>query len=456
MRRNLLKLAASAAALSFASMTFAGAASAETVAIVGGHIHTVGAAGEINSGTVLIKDGKIVAVGADVQVPAGAKVIDAKGAVVTPGFIAADAGLGETEVGVDEDALELGDFTAGPGDGTRDLLTQSKDLTAAFDVQYALNPESTVIPLARLAGITRAVVTPEYPYGGRRGGEARDALFAGQAAVIKLGGEDLLVKAHAAMVLDLGESGGDHAGGSRNATVQTLKETLADVRAYMHDKAAYEKNQTRAYAVSKADLEALIPVVEGKIPVLVSAQRASDIRLALKIAQEEKLKIILDGADEGWMVAKEIAAAHVPVVLNPTDDLPESFERLGATMNNAARLQAAGVEVVVGGASENYRVRELRYLAGNAVAYGLPWNEALKAVTINPARVFGVADKAGSLEPGKDADVVVWSGDPFEPMSQPIAVFIKGEAQPLTTRSLELRDRYMDLHRSYPAAYYHN
>ena len=454
MRRNLLQAAASAAVLAFAAPV-AHPASAETVAIVGGHIYTVGAAGEIDSGTVLIKDGKIAAVGRDVQVPAGARVIDAKGEVVTPGLIAADAGLAETEVGADEEALELGDMTAGPGDGTRDLSTHAKDFTAAFDVQYALNPDSTVIPIARLAGITRAVVTPEYAYGGREG-EARETLFAGQAAVIHLGqGDNLLVKPHAAMVLDLGQSGADHAGGSRNATVVKLKETLADVRAYMRDKAAYERNQTRPYAVSKADLEALIPVVEGKTPVLVSAQRESDIRLALRLAQEEKLRIILDGADEGWMVAKEIAAAHVPVVVNPTDDLPESFEQLGATLNNAARLQAAGVEVVVGGASENYRVRELRYLAGNAVAYGLPWTEALKAVTLNPARVFGVADKTGSLEVGKDADVVVWSGDPFEPLTQPVAIFIKGEAQPLTSRSLELRDRYMDLHRPYPAAYYH-
>jgi imidazolonepropionase-like amidohydrolase len=146
------------------------------------------------------------------------------------------------------------------------------------------------------------------------------------------------------------------------------------------------------------------------------------------------------------------------VVLNPTDDLPESFERLGATMDNAGRLQAAGVEVVIGGApgeSGGHRVRELRYLAGDAVAYGLPWTEALKAVTLNPARAFGVADKAGSLEAGKDADVVVWSGDPFEPLSQPVAVFIKGEAQALTSRQFELRDRYMDLNRPYPPAYYH-
>jgi imidazolonepropionase-like amidohydrolase len=343
-------------------------------------------------------------------------------------------------------------MTAGPGDGTRDLQTQSAKFTAAFDVQYALNPASTMLPLARLAGITRAVVTPEY--GGGRG-DKREALFAGQAAAIQLGsGQNLLVKPHAAMVLDLGESGAEHAGGSRNAAVLELKEILADVRHYMRDKSAYERNQTRPFALSQADLEALIPVVEGKMPVLVGVQRASDIRLALQLAKDEHLKVILDGVDEGWLVAPEIAAAHVPVILSPTDDRPESFERLGANMENAARLQAAGVEIIVSSASENYRIRELRYLAGDAVAYGLPWKAALAAVTINPARAFGFADRAGSLEPGKDADVVVWSGDPFEPLSQPIAVFIRGEAQPLTSRSLELRDRYKDLNRPLPPQYH--
>jgi len=440
-------------AVAFAALT--AAASAETIAIVGGHIHTVGAAGDIASGTVVIRDGKIASVSAGDHVPAGARVIDAHGAVVTPGLIAADAGLAETEVGEDADAAELGDETAGPGDGTRDLSTQSKSLTAAFDVQYALNPDSTVIPLARLAGITRAVVTPEYGFSGGRNAQPREALFAGQAAVIQLGkGHALLVRPHAAMVIDLGESGGEHAGGSRNAAIVELKDILSDVRSYKANKAAYERNQTRSYTLSKADLEALIPVVDGRMPLQVNVQRASDIRNVLEVAREEKLKVILEGADEGWMVADEIAAAHVPVILDPTDDLPMNFERLHASMENAAKLQATGVEIVVANVAEGYRVRELRYLAGDAVAYGLPWSEALKAVTINPARVFGIADRAGSLEPGKDADVVVWSGDPFEPLSQPKAILIKGEEQPLTSRQLQLRDRYRNLNTAYPPEYH--
>ncbi len=448
MRRDIFT-----AALAASLALLLNSASAETIAIVGGHIHTAGPSGEIPSGTVLIRDGRIAAVGADVAVPQGVRIIDAHGAVVTPGLVAADAGLAESEVGEDED-MEVSAMTAGPGDGTRDLSTQLPDMTAAFDVQYALNPDSTVIPLARLAGITRAIVTPEYAEGGR-GKPARDALFAGQAAAIQLGqGGNMLVRPRVAMVLDLGQSGGDHAGGSRNATIVELKEILEDVRSYMRNKAAYERNQSRAYALSRADLEALIPVVEGRMPVFVGVERASDIRMALELARSEKLKLILNGADEAWMVANEIAAAHVPVVLNPIDDLPRQFETIHATMENAARLNAAGVEVIIANEAENYRVRELRYLAGDAVAYGLPWDAALKAVTINPARAFGFAERAGSLEPGKDADVVVWSGDPFEPLSQPKAVFIRGEEQPLTSRQLKLRDRYMDLNRPYPPQYH--
>ena len=143
------------------------------------------------------------------------------------------------------------------------------------------------------------------------------------------------------------------------------------------------------------------------------------------------------------------------MILNPTDDLPEEFDRVAARMENAAMLDRAGVPVVIASVAENFRIRELRYLAGDAVAYGLPWTAALKAVTINPARAFGVAERTGSLEVGKDGDVVVWSGDPFEPLSQPKAVFIGGEAQVLASRQLKLRDRYLDLNRPMAPPAYH-
>jgi imidazolonepropionase-like amidohydrolase len=180
------------------------------------------------------------------------------------------------------------------------------------------------------------------------------------------------------------------------------------------------------------------------MPLIVKVDRASDIREMIALAREEKLRIILDGAGEGWRVADEIAAAQVPVILDPLADLPRSFSELGATMENAARLHAAGVTVIIKtGSGVAHRARELRYGAGNAVAWGLPHDAAVAAITINPARVFGVADRIGTLEAGRLADLVLWNGDPLEPLSQPQAIFVEGMETPLTARPLELRDRYM-------------
>lgn len=448
-----LALSISLAALSFA---FAAPAAAETVAIVNGRILTAGPAGEIASGTVVLRDGKIAAVGVGVAAPAGARIIDAAGKTVTPGLVAANTRLGAVEVS------SLGD----------DVTADNPAISAAFDVQYALDPASTLIPVARLSGITRAIVTPRSARGGGSdehaddGGDAHQytagggddaksyALFAGQAAVIHLAeGAEILVKPKVGMVVPFGEGGARVAGGARGAEIVALKAAFRDVRDYMRNRAAYERAGYRDLALSKADLEALIPVVEGRMPIIASAHKAADIRAVLKFAREENVKLILDGVEEGWMVAREIAASGFPVLVNPLTDRPDSFEMLGATLENAAKLDAAGVTVVIEGQGGGHRVREMRYNAGNAVAYGMPYADALAAVTLNPAKVFGVADRVGSLEPGKDADVVIWTGDPFEPLSQPTAVFIRGEAQPLTSRQTELRDRYKDLSGPYPVAY---
>ncbi|MGA0606995.1 amidohydrolase family protein [Phenylobacterium sp. VNQ135] len=451
MRRSFLSVGAAVAALAFAAQT-----QAATFAITNGRVLTAGPAGEIAQGTVLVRDGKIVAVGANVSVPAGAQIVDAKGGVVAPGFVAANSLLGAVEIG----AL-----------GT-DATVDNPELSAAFDVQYALNPDSFVIPVARLGGITSAVVTPRPA---SRGGDGDDGhshdgaedltagggasehthgLFSGQAAVIQLAeAGDPLVRAKVAMVAPFGERGAALSGGARGAQIVLLKTILQDVRAYARNRAAYERAGFRDLALSKADLEALIPVVEGRMPLIAVANRASDIRAILKLAKEEKLKIILSGATEGWRVADEIAAAGVPVIINPIQDRPAGFDSLGATLENAARLNAAGVAVIIEGQGGAHRAHETRYNAGNAVAYGLPYEAALKAVTINPARAFGVANRVGSLEPGKDADLVVWSGDPFEPLSRPQLILVRGESQPLTSRQIELRDRYKDLNTAYPAAY---
>jgi len=409
-------------------------AAAETIAITNAHIYTMGPAGEIAAGTVVITGGKIIAVGQTVAIPSGARVIDAQGGVVTPGLVATDTPLATVEVeGVDE---------------TNDNATASDRLSAAFDVEYAINPNSVLIPIERLGGVTDAVVTPSLRDPGRK-----DLLFAGQAAVIHLGqGADLVEKPHAGMSLIMGEAGAHLAGGSRAAEFILLRAMLEDVRAYAKGRADYDVGRSRAYNLSREDLDALIPVVEGREPLIVSVSRAADIRQALGLARDEKLRIILEGVEEGWIVAPEIAAAHVPVLLNGAADLPESFEAVGATLENAARLNAAGVLIGIEMPSLFSGGRTPRIDAGRAVAHGLPFGAALASITINPAQIFGVAERIGSLEPGKDADVVVWSGDPLEPLSAPTAVIIKGVEQPLRDRDLDLRDRY--LHPSaMPAAY---
>lgn len=411
----------------------------DTVAITGGRILT--GTSVIEDGTVVIRDGRIVSVGAGAA-PAGARVIDAAGKVVAPGFVAVDSGLAGTEVGSVR--------------GTNELRNSANTLSAAFDVSYGLDPWSFTLPVARLGGVTRAVVTPQHPgssgghvheedtAGAGEGGYQTPGLFAGQAAVINLGqGTDILVKPRVAMVAPFGQAGAAVAGGARGAQFVLFKETLAEVRLYARNKAAYERAGLRDLSLSRADLEALIPVADGTLPLIVTVHRASDIQQVLRLAREEGVKVILDGAEEGWLVADEIAMAGAPVLLNPVSNLPSDFEIRAARMENAAALDAAGVVIAIkGNEGSTHRAREARYNAGNAVSHGLPYASAIAALTVNPARIFGMAGQFGELAPGAAGDVVVWSDDPLEPLSQPSAVFINGVEQPLTSRPLLLRDRY--------------
>ncbi|MND82497.1 putative metallo-dependent hydrolase [compost metagenome] len=422
-----------------AALALTGPALAQDVAITGGQVLT--GTSVIENGTVVIRNGKVVSVGTGAA-PAGLRVIDARGKIVTPGFVAVDSGLGGTEVGSVR--------------GTNDLANRANTLTAAFDLSYGLDPWSFTLPVARLGGVTRAVVTPQH--GGSGGGHSHDdsdfagagaggyqtpGLFAGQAAVIKLGGSDILVKPRVAMAAPFGEAGATVAGGARGAAFVLFKETLAEVRTYARNKAAYDRAALRDLSLSRADLEALIPVAEGRMPLIVTVNRAADIRQVLRLAREEGVKVILDGAAEGWLVADEIAAAQVPVLLHPLTNLPSNFEMRAARMQNAAALNAAGVVIAIkGNEGSTHRARDIRYNAGNAVSHGLPFAAAIQAITVNPARIFGFDGQFGELKPGAAGDVVVWSGDPLEPLSQPSAVFIDGVEQPLQARNLLLRDRY--------------
>ena len=433
--RTLILAAASAAVLASPALA------QELTAITGGRVLT--GTSVIENGTVVIQNGRVVSVGTGAA-PSGARVIDARGKVVTPGLVAVDSGLGGSEIS--------------SVSGGQDLRSSANTISASFDISYGLDPWSFTLPVARLGGITRAVVVPNHP-GGGGGGHAHDdsdfagvghaglqspSLFAGQAAVIHLAeGTDILVKPRVAMVAPFGQAGASVAGGARGAQFVQFKETLAEVRLYARNRAAYDRAGLRDLSLSRADLEALIPVANGDMPLIVTVRRAADIQQVLRLAREEGVKIILDGAEEGWLVADQIAAAGVPVLLNPISNLPGNLETRAARMQNAAVLDAAGVVIAIkGNEGSTHRARETRYNAGNAVSHGLSYESAIEAITVNPARIFGMAGQFGELRPGAAADVVIWSGDPLEPLSDAETIFIGGAEQAPTSRQFLLRDRY--------------
>ncbi len=450
-----LLLAPPAATVALALAAFASPASAQTVAIVGARIETGGPAGAIAHGTLVMTDGRITAVGADVPTPAGAQVIDGAGKVVTPGLIAASTNLTASEV---EGVRATHDDSAGAG------------LSAGFDISYGVNAASTFIPRARQTGITRAVVTPAPLQGGSETDEGEDGqdalearsltagasdngrrdpgLFGGQAAAVRLdeGDADPVFKPRLAVTLDITRGG---PASTRGTAFVLLHSALSEARRYAHDPSSYRGGEDERYA--REDLEALVPVVGGRTPLLVRVSRAADIRQVLRFAAAEHVHVILEGAQEAWEVAPELARANVAVLIDPEDDLPESFDTLGARLDNAARLHAAGVAVVIQGSRDFNNLRQARFNAGVAVAYGLPYEAAIASLTSTPAQVFGFADKAGSLQIGREADVVVWTGDPLETSTWPLAVFIAGRRQPDTSRGLQLQDRYLPQARAAPA-----
>ena len=409
-----------------ASFIVALPAPAQTIAITGGKVYTVASA-PVENATVLIRDGKIVAVGANVTIPAGATRIDATGKWVTPGLVNAATQLGAVEIGAVAD--------------TRDVSARGHDgIAAAFTVADALNPESQLIPAAREDGITTVLVHPG------------NGLLAGQSVVIDLVAgnvPDMVVKQSAAMVADLTNARGVGAD-SRGEMLLHLREILDDARTYARRRADFDRAQTRPFAASRLDLEALQPVLAGRVPLLAAVDKASDIQAVLRIARDFGIRVIIGGGAEAWMVADELAAARVPVLTGAMNNIPSSFNTLGTRQENAALLRRAGVVVALignagGGDEETFNVRNVRYEAGNGVAYGMSWDDALRAITLAPAQIFGIADRVGTLEAGKVANVVVWSGDPFDFASRAEHVIVHGKEYHDVSRQDLLTQRYKTL-----------
>jgi imidazolonepropionase-like amidohydrolase len=412
------------AAAALLAVTLTTAAHAQTIAITGGTVYPVSGP-KIPGGTVVLRDGKIVAVGANVTIPDDATRVDAAGRWVTPGLMHLRTTLG----------LKL--FESGAQIDTEED-TATGQVKAAFDVADGLDPASMTIAVARMEGVTSAVATPA-------GG-----LIPGQAALIDLAGDqvdEMLVKAPAAMIADLSQGGKESGGGSRAGAVLRLRRVLRDAREYAERKEDFRKARIQPLAATADDLEALQPVLRGELPMFVIANRRSDIESALRVARDFKLRIAIYGGAEAWQAASALAAAGVAVILEPLTDVP-SFDALGARLDNATLLRERGVSVVAA-QSDAAHFRDLRQAAGNEVRNGMPWDDALRTVTLAPAEAALVADRYGSLDAGKVANVVVWSGDPLELSSRVEHLFIRGKAVPLVSRQTELLERYRRL----PPAY---
>jgi len=405
-------------------------------AIQGGKVYTL-AGPPIEGGTVIIRNGKISAVGAHPEIPADAQVIDAKGLEVYPGLFDPVTQLGLTEIGqvvATVDVNELGDF--------------NPELVAAT----AVNPSSAHIAVTRASGVTHVVAAPGAPGFELSGG----GIVTGQASAFNLAGwtmEEMQIQRSVAMVINW-------------PSIQTRSFDFASFsykeKPYADAKKEYDKSindlsdwldRARHYAQAKVKgspalyerdlkLEAMIPVVEGNLPVLVIAGKSRDIRNAIDFCAKQNLKMILADGSEAWKVKDLLKEKKIPVILGPTEQLPEEEDDpYDKPMSQPAELNAAGIPIAFSSFGTSFS-RRLSQYAGTAVAYGLPHDEALKAVTVNAAQMLGLGDRFGTLEPGKVADLIVTTGDPLEIRTQVRYLFINGQLTSTANRHRDLYEQY--------------
>lgn len=406
---------------------------AQTIAITNATVYPVSGP-RLEGATVLMRDGRIAAVGRVVSIPASARLIDGTGKVVTPGLLHVQGALG---LGVGRALTEETDEENTAIGGTTDG-EHSGEVSPAFNVLAAIDPNAVAIPVARMGGVTTALTMPT------------SGLVAGQAAMIHLSGQhtaDMVLLTPAAMVADLGDGSRGAGGGSRAGALARLRALFTDAAILRRRRADYDQNRIGVLSAPAEQLEALYPVLDGRLPLYVNANRQSDVENALVLATDFRLHLILRGGAEAWRVAAQIARAGVAVVIDTRDNIP-SFDGLSARSDNATLLREAGVTVILAGQDPGGQMN-LRFEAGHAVRNGMKWDDALEAITAAPARAFGLADKLGTLEAGKVADVVMWSGDPFEFSTGAELVFIDGAEVSLKNRMTELRDRYKTLPPSY-------
>ena len=393
-------------------------ATASSILIKDADIYT--SSGLLIRTNLYIENGKIAAIGA--QSPATADLeIQGLGKSITAGLFNSSTQLGTVEVSAIEQTV--------------DFYSENETVTASLRIADVFNPRSTLIPHNRVHGLTHGLLIPE----------SGTHLFAGQVALVQLGNQPKVIHPSLAVALDFTERGISLMGGSRAAALVQLRQALDDAKDFSRNRKAALAGDHREYVLSYADLAALEPVVNGTKPLLVRTNRASDISVILELAKNFQLQLILSSALEGWMVADEIAKAQVPVIIDPIHNLPNSYESLGARLDNAKLLADAGVKLLFTGMDwhNTHNAYLVRQSAGNAVANGLDKSVAIAAMTTNPAQLFN-APVTGDIAIGDIADLVLWGGDPLELTSEAELVMIEGEIIPMKSRSLQLRDRYFD------------
>jgi len=413
----------------------------QPVALKGGKLLTI-THGVIENGVIVLQDGKIAAVGVagSVNIPNNAQVIDATGMTIYPGLIDSETNLGLTEISAE--AM------------TNDLVEPSDEIMPHMHTAEAFHAESALIPVARLNGITNAVVAPD----------STDTL-PGQDSFIQLAGAsatDMLLIRDNAMPLNFTGDQRRNKGtfekrkfpSTRMGLAAQLRQAFLDAQDYQAKWADYERKKGDAAQNKDKDkkaeplapkrdlkLEALIPYLEGKKTIVLAAETASDLQTAVALANEFKLKFVLNHISHSQPVLDYVASLKVPVIVGPIYEAPKEDERYDAVYSLPAQLYKRGVKIVFASYSA-HNVRNLPDQAGFATAFGLPYDEALKAITINAAEVWGVADQLGSLDVGKTANMVVANGDPLDIKTDVKQVFIQGRAVPMTSRQTRLRDEY--------------
>ena len=413
----------------FAALLAAGGACAQDVFINDATVHTAGARGTLQQGDVLVRGGRIAAVGASLAAPAGVTVVEARGRRLTPGLFAGVAPIGLEEVSAEDTTVDSAQNLSGDGN--------PPEMRPEFDVTVAYNPDSMLVPVARLDGLTFAAL-PAQPDGG-------GSLVAGQGGVVRLdgradaqiGGRQLYV------VLGAGAEGFGH---SRAAQLMLLEQAVSEARGGVPYGSPH-------VLLTPAGRRAIAKYLAGG-RVLFAADRVADIRQVLAFARRHNLRPAIVGGAEAWKLADQLAAAKVPVLMDPLQNLPGNFDQLGSRLDNAALLHRAGVPVVFSqGDSAAHHARKIRQVAGNAVANGMPWEAALAALTRVPADVFGVGDRVGRIDVGLAADLVLWDGDPLDVTTLAEQVWMGGVAMPMRSRQTELRDRYLRAPAVLPRAY---